>query len=68
METVQIVIGKAVLGEERNRSALVRVLREHSRKLEERNREDRDHCGYSRKLQRRNESLAWEREAAWPPG
>jgi metal-responsive CopG/Arc/MetJ family transcriptional regulator len=50
-----------------NRSALVRdALREHLRRLETRDREERDRKGYSRRPQVRDETLAWEAEAAWP--
>jgi metal-responsive CopG/Arc/MetJ family transcriptional regulator len=52
----------------RNRSALVRdALREHLRRLEIREKEERDRAGYARKPQERDEVIAWEAEAAWPP-
>jgi metal-responsive CopG/Arc/MetJ family transcriptional regulator len=75
MEIVQIVLDKKLLQAadqaarrtKRNRSALVRdALREHLRSLEMRAKEDRDRQGYSRKPQIRDETLAWEAEAAWP--
>ena len=52
----------------RNRSALVRdALREHLRRLEIREKEERDCQGYSRRPQTHDEFLTWEAEAAWPP-
>ena len=75
METIQVVLDKKLLQAtdraarqtKRNRSALVRdALREHLRRLEVRALEERDHEGYSKQPQTRNESLAWEAEAAWP--
>jgi len=51
-----------------NRSAVVRdALREHLRRLEIREKEERDFRGYAKKPQSRDEAAAWEREAAWPP-
>jgi metal-responsive CopG/Arc/MetJ family transcriptional regulator len=76
MEIVQIVLDKGLLQAadqaarrtKTNRSALVRdALRDHLRKLEIRDKEERDRRGYSRKPQARSEALAWEKEAAWPP-
>ena len=75
METVQIVLDKELLQAadqaarktNRNRSALVRdALREHLRKLEVREREERDRRGYTRRPPRVEETLRWEAEAAWP--
>jgi len=75
MEIVQIVIDKKLLHAtdqaarrtKRNRSALVRdALREHLRRLEVRAQEERDRQGYSRQVRTRDESDAWEAEAAWP--
>jgi metal-responsive CopG/Arc/MetJ family transcriptional regulator len=75
METVQIVLDKKLLRAadqaarrtKRNRSALVRdALREHLRRLEIRDREERDRSGYSKQRQSRNEVSAWEAEAVWP--
>lgn len=74
METVQIVLDKKLLQAtdkaarraRRNRSALVReALREHLRRLQIREMEERDRQGYSRKPMTRDE-LAWEAEAVWP--
>jgi metal-responsive CopG/Arc/MetJ family transcriptional regulator len=76
MEVVQIVLDKRLLQAadqaarraRSNRSALVRdALREHLRRLEMRDKEERDRQGYSRRPQGRDEALAWEAEAEWPP-
>jgi metal-responsive CopG/Arc/MetJ family transcriptional regulator len=76
MEVVQIVLDKRLLQAadqaakrtRKNRSALVRdALREHLQRLEIRAQEERDRQGYSRKPHTREETLAWEAEAAWPP-
>ena len=76
METVQIVLDKALLHAadraatrtKTNRSALVReALREHLRRLEVREKEERDRLGYTKRTGDRGDSLAWEAEAAWPP-
>jgi metal-responsive CopG/Arc/MetJ family transcriptional regulator len=75
MMVVQIVLDKKLLQAadrlarraRSNRSAVVRdALREHLRRLEIRDKEERDRQGYSRKPQSADE-LAWEAEAAWPP-
>ena len=75
MATVQIVLDKQLLRaadraaqqRKQNRSALVRdALREHLRRLEMKNREERDRAGYSRRPQTLDESGVWEAEAAWP--
>ena len=74
METIQIVLDKKLLRAadqaarrtKRNRSALVRdALREHLRRLEIRDREERDRAGYSKQRQSRDEVSAWEAEAVW---
>ena len=76
METIQIVLDKKLLQAtdqaarqtRQNRSALVRdALREHLRRLEVWGKEERDRQGYSRRLQKTDESRVWEAEAAWPP-
>jgi metal-responsive CopG/Arc/MetJ family transcriptional regulator len=76
METVQIVLDKSLLraadraarSKKQNRSALVRdALREHLRRLEIAAKEVRDRDGYTRHPQSKDEFLAWEQEAAWPP-
>jgi metal-responsive CopG/Arc/MetJ family transcriptional regulator len=75
METVQIVLDKKLLQAtdqaarrtNRNRSALVRdALREHLKRLEIQASEERDRRGYASRPQTADDSLAWEREAAWP--
>jgi metal-responsive CopG/Arc/MetJ family transcriptional regulator len=75
METVQIVLDKSLLQAtdraarrlKLNRSALVReALREHLKRIEVRNDEERDREGYERQPQARDESRLWEAEAAWP--
>lgn len=76
MQVIQIVLDRKLLQAadqvarrtKRNRSALVRdALREHLRRLEVREREERDRQGYASGGQDRDSSLAWEAEAAWPP-
>lgn len=75
MHVIQIVLDKRLLQAadqaarrtKKSRSALVRdALREHLQRLEVRAKEDRDRQGYSRKPHTREETLAWEAEAAWP--
>jgi metal-responsive CopG/Arc/MetJ family transcriptional regulator len=75
METIQVVLDKELLQAtdraarqtKQNRSALVRdALRKHLHLLAIRELEHRDRAGYSKRPQRRNESAAWESEAAWP--
>lgn len=75
METVQIVLDKKLLNaadraarrSKVNRSALVRqALREHLQRLELRTKEERDYEGYAKQPRSRDESDAWEAEAAWP--
>ena len=75
MKTIQIVLEKELLKAanraarltKRNRSALVReALGEHLRRLKVRAQEGRDREGYRRRPQARDESRAWEAEAAWP--
>lgn len=76
MEVVQIVLDKGLLQAadqaarrtKTNRSALVRdALREHLHRLDIRAKEERDRLGYSKKRNGRDDALAWEAEAAWPP-
>ena len=76
METVQIVLDKKLLRAtdqaarrtKRNRSALVRdALREHLRRLQVRDLEQRDRKGYSMEPGGDDDLLVWEAEAAWPP-
>lgn len=75
METIQIVLDKKLLlatdraarRSKRNRSAFVRdALRQHIRRLEVRQMEERDRQGYAAERQTQNESHAWEAEAVWP--
>jgi metal-responsive CopG/Arc/MetJ family transcriptional regulator len=75
METIQIVLDKDLLQAtdrvarrmKRNRSAFVReALREHLKRLEVRDSEERDREGYAKHAQARGESALWEAEAAWP--
>ena len=74
MQIVQVVLDKKLLQAadraarklKRNRSALVReALKEHLRKLEIQDRENRDREGYSKKPSRGTSSI-WESEAVWP--
>lgn len=76
MQIVQIVLDRKLLQAadqaarrtKRNRSALVRdALREHLRRLEIREREERDRRGYVKMAQNHDNGLAWEAEAIWPP-
>jgi metal-responsive CopG/Arc/MetJ family transcriptional regulator len=75
METVQIVLDKSLLEAadkaarqtKQNRSALIRhALREHLKRLDALNREERDRVGYTRRPQAPEETSPWEAEAAWP--
>ena len=75
METIQVVLDakllqaadRAARRTKQNRSALIRdALRDHLRRLEIRQLEERDRVGYSRQRPAHDESLDWEAEAAWP--
>ncbi|MGD0014100.1 MAG: ribbon-helix-helix protein, CopG family [Bryobacteraceae bacterium] len=75
METIQVVLDSKLLqATERaarrtklNRSALIRVaIREHLRRLETLELEERDRKGYQTALPRNDELPRWESEAAWP--
>jgi metal-responsive CopG/Arc/MetJ family transcriptional regulator len=75
METVQIVLDKDLLEAadraarqtKQNRSALIRhALREHLKRLDALNREERDRVGYTRRPQALEDTSPWEAEAAWP--
>jgi metal-responsive CopG/Arc/MetJ family transcriptional regulator len=75
METVQIVLDKELLlatdraarRAKQNRSALVRdALRQHLRRLEILELEQRDREGYLRVPQDLAEARMWEAEAVWP--
>jgi metal-responsive CopG/Arc/MetJ family transcriptional regulator len=75
METIQVVIDSKLLRAtdlaaqraKQNRSALVRdALREHLRRLQARELEERDHQGYNLRPPQDDELSGWESEAAWP--
>ena len=75
METIQVVLGSALLratdGAARrarvNRSALVReALREHLKRGKMRELEARDRAGYEKHPDDSAEAADWERVAAWP--
>ena len=75
METIQIVLDakllkaadRAAKREKMNRSALIRdALRSHLKRLEARQREERDRAGYMGSRTSEAEGVVWEAEAAWP--
>ncbi len=76
METIQVVIDEQLLqASDRaakkaklNRSELVRLaLREHLRRVQIQEAEERDQCGYEKLPQSKaTEESAWEAEAIWP--
>ena len=75
METIQVVLeagllraaDRAARRTKLNRSALIRnALREHLRRLDIRELEERDHKGYRVSPQGGDELSGWETEAAWP--
>ena len=75
METIQVVIDAKLLeaadsaarSRKMNRSALIRnALREHLRRLQIRELEERDRRGYERNPQDNSDTPLWELEAAWP--
>ena len=75
METIQVVLESGLLRatdraarrKKLNRSALIRdALREHLRRLEIRELEERDRKGYRVSPQDGDEVSGWESEAAWP--
>ena len=75
MEIVQIVLDSKLLRaadhaarrSKRNRSAFVRdALREHLRRLQVQEMEERDRAGYSKRGRAEDEFRLWERDAAWP--
>ena len=75
METIQIVLDKRLLHAadqaarrtKRNRSALVRdALREHQRRFEDRDNEERDREVYLMQPHATAEPVVWVTEAAWP--
>jgi metal-responsive CopG/Arc/MetJ family transcriptional regulator len=75
MKTIHVVLDakllraadRAARGSKLNRSALIRnALREHLRRLEITELEERDRKGYHTTPQESDESSGWESEAAWP--
>jgi len=75
METIQVVLeagllraaDRAARRTKLNRSALIRnALREHLKRLEIRELEERDRKGYQVSSQDGDELSGWESEAAWP--
>ena len=73
MTTIQIALDEGLLQAadraarrtKRNRSALIRdALREHLRRLEIRELEERDREGYSKSPQGQEDSFVWETEAS----
>lgn len=75
METIQVVVDSKLLKAadraarrtKLNRSALIRdALREHLKRLEIQELEDRDRKGYQLKPQALDEMSYWESEAVWP--
>jgi metal-responsive CopG/Arc/MetJ family transcriptional regulator len=77
MATIQVVLDtkllraadRAARRTKLNRSALIRdALREHLRRLEIRELEERDRAGYARLPQAESELLTWDAEAVWPEG
>jgi Arc/MetJ-type ribon-helix-helix transcriptional regulator len=75
METIQVVLGSALLraadGAAKrarvNRSALIReALREYLKRLEMRELEARDRAGYEEHPNVSIEAADWEQAAAWP--
>jgi metal-responsive CopG/Arc/MetJ family transcriptional regulator len=75
MPTVQVVLDEKLLKaadsaakrQKVNRSALVReALREHLKRLKQRNLEERERRGYLAQPQREEEYLPWLEVAAWP--
>jgi len=75
METVQVVLDSKLLQatdkvarrKKVNRSALIRdALREHLKRIEIRDREERDRKGYQLSSELGDEMTRWEGEAVWP--
>ncbi len=75
METIQIVLDTKLLKatdtaakrQKVNRSALIRhALREHLKRLQMKELEERDRRGYQTQPQRIEEYRPWEEAAAWP--
>ena len=75
METIQVVIGKQLLGaadraarrRKQNRSALIRdALRHYLDRLTVLEREERDRQGYERQPEAVEDLAVWEKVAEWP--
>ena len=75
METIQVVLEADLLKEadkvarrlKKNRSALFRdALRSYLRRLEHRDREDRDRAGFLRYPDSLDEPAVWDKVADWP--
>lgn len=75
METIQVVVdtnlrkaADAMAKRQKvNRSALIRrALREHLKRLRERELEEQDRRGYLARPQREEEFRIWEDAASWP--
>ena len=75
METIQIVLDTSLRKaadamakrQKVNRSALIRrALREHLKRLRERELEEQDRRGYLARPQREDEFRIWEDAASWP--
>jgi metal-responsive CopG/Arc/MetJ family transcriptional regulator len=75
MATIQIIVDEPLLKaadreakrQKMNRSALIRdALREHLKRLRQRDFEERDRRGYEAQPQRTEEYSPWEEIAAWP--
>jgi metal-responsive CopG/Arc/MetJ family transcriptional regulator len=76
VETIQVVFDPKLLRAtdraarrmKRNRSALIReAVRQHLRRLEIRELEQRDRGGYECSPLADEDSSVWESEATWPP-
>lgn len=75
METIQVVLNPKLLKaadlaakrQKLNRSALIRdALREHLKRLHDRELEARDRRGFTAHPQREEDLLVWEDASAWP--
>ena len=75
MQTIQVVLDAKLLKaadsaakrRKVNRSALIReALREHLKRIRQRELEEQDRRGYLAQPQREDEYLGWEEIAAWP--
>ena len=75
METIQVVLDTklrkaadaAAKRQRVNRSALIRrAIREHLKRLRERELEEQDRQGYLAQPQREDEFRIWEDTASWP--